>query len=266
LEGVPVVVFKGGILTRMLYGDLGRRASVDNDLWVREPLTQVALQRLVDAGFSALPGLDPHRALRREGQVALWPEGDDPIGADLHAAPFSRRIFAVSEQILDEHVVPYELHGRLIRTFDKPLSLVHLVAHYVQHRLDPEHLGNLGAAWDQWDLQESEVRRLAVATCSEPALEFALMSAFEQGHATRPVPFATHRRVRSLLRLTDAGRRPGGESSARLLSLVLAAPDRIVRWTYDGVVLDEDEFVARSGKGRSVGQILRRIRDLARRG
>ena len=266
LEGLYVVVFKGGILTRMIYGDLGARASVDNDLWVRSSETRAALDRLLGAGFSPLPGLDPVKALTREGQVALWADGKDAVGADLHASPFSRKIFSVPENVLEEHVVEFELHGRSIHTFDRPLAFAHLVAHYVQHRLEPSHLRDIGAAWDSWKLDESGIRRIARQTCTEAALEFALGAARDQGYCTRAVIEPSHQRARSLLHWTDRGRRLGGETSGRFLSLALAAPRRIPSWAYRGILLEDDEFVARSGRGRSLMQVLRRIRDLARRG
>ena len=84
LDSLPVVVFKGPLLTRLIYGDLRQRASADNDLWVAEPHIGQALARLLAHGYRATPGLDPEGALRRVGQVALFhPEPRRP-SVDLH--------------------------------------------------------------------------------------------------------------------------------------------------------------------------------------
>lgn len=267
LSGLPVVVFKGALLTRLLFGDLRRRASADNDLWVPERYAEEALSRLLSTGFCPLPGLDASRALKRAGQVALWPGGDfDAVSCDLHLAPFARGMFSVDEDVLQKHLVVVPLHGREVTTFDKPLAFVHLVAHYLQHRLERSHLWEIAVAWDSWELEEAELLELAKQTCTQPALEFAVVAAQNTGWMTRPAFAARHPRARVLLHLTDSGQKIGGESSARLLSLFLAAPLRVPRQLWSGVLLEPDDLRARYGAGSRVLQTLRRARDLLERG
>lgn len=101
-----VVVFKGGLLTRLIYGDLRKRASADNDLWIEEPDCSTALRRLLDAGFLPLPGIDPERAMRRNGQVALWPGGVmGEVSLDLHAEPFMAALFPVRIEDIRPHLI-----------------------------------------------------------------------------------------------------------------------------------------------------------------
>lgn len=267
LDGLPVVVFKGGLLTRQLYDDLGARSSVDNDLWLRPPFVFEALARLLVEGYRPQPGLDARRALERDGQVALWTEfTPDAVGADLHAHPFALGMFDVDPDVIERHLVDTDLHGRTVRTFDAGLSFCHLVAHFAQHRLEPGHLREVGAAWDRWSGEEEPLRNLARMTCSEELLEFAVAASHAQGRASRaPLAFRTIR-ARLAFSLTKGGRRLGGESTARFISLLLVNPWRAPALIYRGVVLEDDQFRARSGQGRSLSQIARRVRHLLQRG
>jgi hypothetical protein len=141
-----------------------------------------------------------------------------------------------------------------------------LVAHYLQHRIEPGHLREIADAWDCWALSEEELRRVARQTCSEVALEFALHAAAARGEMRRKPIALTSARARLLLRLTDSGARIGGESTARLLSLVASSPARIPSQLWSGVVLESDDLLARYGTGNRVAQTLRRARDLLGRG
>ena len=267
LSGLRVVVFKGGLLTRLIYGDLRKRASADNDLWIEEPECSQALERLLLAGYRALPGIEPRAALRRYGQVALWPGGDlDEVSLDLHAEPFMGALFRVRSEELRSHLIEVPLHDRQVLTFDEPLSLVHMVAHYLQHRLERDHLDEIGAAWDAWSLDESELRQLARLTCSEPALEHAIHLAFELGHCKKPPPELTTRRAR-LCRLLDSKERSQlPPTKGRILSYFLAAPSRLPKAAILEIFLEEDDLISRYGEGSRLEHTWLRVRGLLMRG
>lgn len=270
LEVLPefrVVVFKGGLLTRLIYGDLRKRASADNDLWVEEPECSRALGRLLESGFRALPGIDPRAALRRNGQVALWPRGDmDEVSLDLHAEPFMGALFPVRSEDVVPHLIEVPLHERQVLTFDEPLSLVHMVAHYLQHRLERDHLEEIGAAWDAWALDEKELRELARRTCSEPALEHALHLCWELGHCRKAPLSVTSRRARlcRLLDSKDRGQLP--PTKGRVLSFFLAAPSRLPKAAIAEIFLEDDDRTSRYGPGSRMRQTWLRVRDLVHRG
>lgn len=267
LQDFRVVVFKGGLLTRLIYGDLRMRASADNDIWIEEPACSQALMRLIAAGYRALPGIDPQRALRRNGQVALWPHGDiDAVSLDLHAEPFMGALFRVQRDAILAHLIEVPIHDRQVLTFDEPLSLVHMVAHYLQHRLERDHLEEIGAAWDAWSLDERALRSLARHTCSEPALEHALRLCSELHHCQKEPLRLTSRRAQLCGVFDSKDREQLPPTKGRILSFLLAAPSRLPRAVLSEVFLDEDDLISRYGQGPRLYQTWRRARDLVTRG
>lgn len=249
LADLPVVVFKGPTLTRLVYGDLFRRVSGDNDLWVPPSHSMLALERLLARGYRPLPGLDARRALQRVGQVALGMEsGEDRVWVDLHEYPFARRLFQVEEEVLLAHLMEVDLHGRTIRTFDRPLAFLHMVAHYIQHRFEAEKLPVLAEAWDTWDLDLPELRWLAERTVTVPALEFALAAI--RPLSRREIPSIAHFRSKTILRLLDPARLP--EKHPLLLKglqLTLLSPENMARTALSAVFLEPDELRYRYGEG-----------------
>ncbi len=251
LEDLPVVVFKGPVLTRMVYGDLRRRVSGDNDLWVRPSHSKIALSRLLKDGYRPSEGLDPGRALARVGQVALRKEGsDDTIWVDLHEHPFARRFFSVDENTLRAHLIEVELHGRKVTTFDRPLAFCHMVAHYMQHRFEEEKLAVLAAAWDTWELAQGQLLALAERTCTAPVLEFALGILDRRGLASRQIPVATHFRARRALQALDPFTPEETHPLVlKALQLALALPRDLPQTALRSVLLEQDDLEYRYGKG-----------------
>lgn len=267
LGDIPVVVFKGGLLTRLIYGDLRKRASADNDIWLEEPACSKALECLLAAGFRALPGIEPHAALRRYGQVALWPQGDfDDVSLDLHAEPFMGSLFSVKNEDLRAHLIEVPLHDRTVLSFDEPLSLAHMVAHYLQHRLERDHLEEIGAAWDRWSIDEGELRALARRTCTEPALEHALFLCSELGHCQKRPLQLTTRRARLCTLFDSKNRSQLPPTKGRIASYLLAAPQRLPQAALSGVFLEEDDLISRYGFGSRLRHTWLRARDLLTRG
>ncbi|HSC88141.1 MAG TPA: nucleotidyltransferase family protein [Polyangiaceae bacterium] len=259
LAPLHVAVFKGGLLTRRLYGDLAARASADNDLAVRRGDAAAALERLLQRGYRALPGLDPRRALTRTGQVALFPEGDvAAVSLDLHVEPFSRNFFAVDEQTIWSRLEEVELHGRRVWTFDASLTLCHMVAHFVQHLLEAEQLRHIGRAWAAWGhtLDPAALRGLAARTCSVEGLEYALGLAEQLGHTEGRAVTVTTARARWALRRFPAGSLLRLRSSVRgLLAVLVVGPGRLPRALRRGFLPEGDELEALYGAGRGVGAL-----------
>ncbi len=266
LDGFSIVVFKGGLLTRQIYGDLRRRASADNDIWIPEPECSRALSVLLSAGYKPLPGLDAKAALRRYGQVALWPDQDiGSVTIDLHAEPFMGSLFAVDYDVISRHLVEAELHGRRVSTFDEYLAFVHMVAHFLQHRLERDHLEEIGDAWDAWDLDEGRLRSLARASCTEPALEHALYLCNRLGACQKPEIGRRSIRARTCARLDPPERGEPSKNRGRVLSYLLAAPHRLPRAVLAGLFLEADDSRSRFGSGSRLRQTWLRVRDLVTR-
>lgn len=260
-EDYDVVVFKGGLLTRRLYGDLRERASADNDLLVRGADGPALVSRLTSHGYRPLPGLDAHRALVRTGQVALWPDGKmDAPSLDLHVEAFSRNFFHVSEDAVWSRLEVVDLHGRPIRTFNAALSLTHLAAHFYQHLLDVALLKDLARAWDSFgeQLSSEELWGTAHATCGVAALEYAL-GVCRQMFGTRGIPPARTRRAR--LALDHFGHRwlaghPRG-SLRGLLAVCVCGPAQLPRALWRGFFPEGDELVSNYGEGSRLSLVVR---------
>jgi hypothetical protein len=199
--------------------------------------------------------------------VALWPDGDkEAVSLDLHSEPFLGTLFRVDESALLEHLVDTSFHERTVKTFDRPLSLIHMVAHFLQHRMERSHLQEIGAAWDAWSLDEGELRALARRTCSEPALEHALWLARRAGACVK-VPLV-RQSVRA--RLIGAWDRPNQREPAptagRVISILLAQPLRLPAAAARGLLLEPDDLESRFGGGSRLGQIGQRANELLTRG
>lgn len=241
LSELPVVVFKGPLLTMRLYGGLHARASADNDLWLPESSVREALRRLLAAGFTAGPHVEPFAALTWRGQVALWPEGDvDQVSLDLHARPFARPFFSVDDSVLSEHLELDLSTGRPITTFDRRLAFCHAVAHYVQHHLADSQLEVTRRLWlenvawsdssaePSFDLNEGdgELLRLVDRTCGRAAAELALDRCRSlDGRPRRGILRAPRARAVALGLAWFGGAPPG--VVRKFLALYLTAPERL---------------------------------------
>lgn len=262
LEGLPVAVFKGPLLTRRIYGDLRCRASADNDLWVPPEYVQETLARFLQAGYRPVAGLDAERSLQREGQIALWPDGDDRrVSVDLHAYPFRTTYFDVPSSLIEAHLEEAAIQGRTVRCFDLPLSFVHLVAHYVQHHFEPGLLADLGAAWNAWGKRlqaRPDFVQLADRTCSMEAVEYALVGASRAGHVRVSAPPLTRRRARLCVRLCPPDRLPRSVVR-KLCSVLLVAPHKLPQDVARAMLLEQDDLESRYGAGPRPWLIARHV-------
>jgi hypothetical protein len=270
LGGLPVVVFKGPLLTARVYGRLSARASADCDLWVPESRAEEALERLLAAGFRPSPHLDAARALERRGQVALWPRGDlEQVSIDLHARPFSRPYFEVDESVLEAHLEVDVTFGRTITTFDLRLAFCHAVAHYVQHHLADSYLDVVGRLWALLApgppasaplhlAAPGDLMALIAQTCGVPATEVALHR-HARLHGKGPPEAAQEWRARVVGRVLDAfdGAPPG--LVRKFLSLYLVRPERLPSGVWEAAFPPEDVLREQYGLGPRVGLQLRHL-------
>jgi hypothetical protein len=259
LEGLAVVVFKGTALTRLLYGDLRLRASSDNDLWVPASNMNEALTRLTRAGYLPPPHLDARAAMKRVGQVALWKNRDFNLAAvDLHAEPFSRRYFNVSQQLLLQNLTQVSIQGRGVLTFNPQLALVHLVAHFIQHHFEERLLGDIEQAWRKFrsELTERDWNELATATCSREALHFTLarFGAY-LGRDETSLPW----RARFTLNAFSSTSGPPRNLTRKLLSLFLVDPTRLPGQLLSAFALEADDLRSRYGLGSRPRLLLRHL-------
>ena len=272
LSGLPVVVFKGPLLTARVYGRLSARASADSDLWVPEARAREALDRLLAANFQPSPHLDPVRALERRGQVALWPAGDvGQVSIDLHARPFSRPYFDVDERVLAEHLELDTTFGRPITTFDRRLAFCHAVAHYVQHHLADSYVDLIGRLWSLVaphqvgaeplaDVRSADgaLTDLIGRTCGFPAVEVALRRhaiIHGRSHAGRE----RERRAREVGRVLAAfGGAPPGVVR-KFLSLYLVRPERLPSGAWEAAFPPADVLHEQYGLGWRWGLYLRHL-------
>ncbi len=265
LGDFPVVVFKGAVLTRLVYGDLRARASSDNDLWVPASHFSSALAALLDAGFEPLQGIDPQAAVLRVGQVPLWAGGDfRSPSLDLHAAPFSVRYFSVREEVLAKNLMTIRVHGRELLTFNHRLAMTHLVAHYIQHHLEDSHLLDVGAAWDRWQTRFDGIWGISAETCTNAAFLFTLHRAFQRGYCRVPPPAPMCARGRAATAVVDEPffQHPIGR---KFLSVFLTNPRRLPQGIWGSVFLEKDDLLSRYGGGTPWRQYWRHLRYLLER-
>jgi len=259
LGGLPVVVFKGPLLTQRAYGHLGARASADNDLWVPDHAAEEALARLLAAGFAPATPIDPAVAMAHRGQVALWPHGDpDQVSVDLHVRPFARPYFEVDAQVLLEHLEIDTSTGRPVRTFDAPLAFCHAVAHYVQHHLPDEQLGLIGRLWSGLAPHERGLLALVDATCGSAAASLALWRSADlscPGSGRRELQ-GRARRVARLLAVFR-GSPPG--VLRKFAALYLTAPERLLSGAWASAFPPQSLLQERYGLGSRGWLLLRHV-------
>lgn len=230
---IPVVVLKGVPLIRRLGLELGERSLADIDLLVRRSDVEAALRLLHQAGYAALPERPIAVDLLTRAQhlvVRFGPLG--PICVELHWAAFSPACFAVEEETVWAHLEPQSFDGVELEVLDRPLTVLHTAAHFVQHCLAKPHiLKVLGREWQLWaqQLNAAELRDLALATGTLHALDYSLWASAELGLTGAPVSFGS-RRARAVRQLVPArallDRRPEPDLERILISLLLLEPGR----------------------------------------
>jgi hypothetical protein len=237
---IPAIVLKGLPLTVRLHGEIGARDSFDNDVLVRRRDAVEACSAMAGVGYQSIDC----RTIERQLDVDFQYRMARPVGAagevhaELHWSAFPNDLYPVEEEVLWEHSESFNLGSRLVRVFDRPLTVVHLAAHFTQHLFGLESiLNDVTAAWNRWgaEIDRGDLLALARATGLTAVLDFALCAAVDLGMLTVPPPEIGSRRAARLRRILPAERlfepRPDVDYVRMLLALLLASPRRIPRWT-----------------------------------
>lgn len=236
-EKIRGVVLKGMPLAHRLGVAPSSRRACDNDILVRRADAARTVRALEGAGYVRRPMPSLPWLLENDFQVVLTRYvGGIPLVVDLHWAPFYPTLHNVPERIIWQHVEPLRLRGTTVRVFDKPLTLLHLAAHYEQHAFcEPRILRDLARAWNVWsaEIDVAALVSLAEELGLQHALDFALQSAAGLGWLDAKPPAIGSRRAARLRRLLSpaelATPRRAGDYARTLGAAVLLDPHRVPR-------------------------------------
>ena len=236
-HGIDLVVLKGIPLALRLFGKIDAREMVDNDLLVHRADAERAFSLLEGLGYKSVDGRQIERELDHDHEFRLARPlpGDGWLGAELHWNCFAQDLYPVPEPALWRHTEVFHWKNRTINVFDRPLTLVHLAAHFAQADFAvPQTLGDVAQAWNLWysaGQNPDEALALARETGLIHALDFALLSAHDLGWLSGSPPGIASPRAKRLRRLLPAQRlwsaRPSHDYVRWLLALLLVEPRRI---------------------------------------
>lgn len=195
-EKLDVVVLKGAPLMRRLGEPISARALADNDLLVRRASLEAAEATLRGLGYR------PTRPLRlsvsagtgQHAMVRITPFLRHVV--DLHWEAFHAPFRHVSPSLVWDHTELTVLGDRQLRVLDRPLTLIHIAAHFVWHAMGQVRLlRTIGRAWEAWEdmVDVGDLRRLAIRTGTLPSLEYSVGAAHELGLARTRLPQTTLR-------------------------------------------------------------------------
>jgi len=241
LDGAAVsfLVLKGLPLARRLGARLDERVIVDNDVLVRRRDVERAADVIESIGYRPVGGRSLRAHLRNDFQLAY--ERETAAGArailDLHWAAFTPALYPVDEELVWAHTEMYEHRDQQYRVFDRPLTLVHLAAHYAQHRFtEPRIVRQLATAWNQWqaDIDVRDLAELAHHTGQTHALAYAFLVADTNGLLESPPPPPTSSVAPRLHRRFPTGRDDAPPADrdyvGAMAAMQLAPPSRWPRY------------------------------------
>jgi hypothetical protein len=190
-------------------------------------------------GYRSIDGRTIDRQLDADFQYRMArPVGaDGEVSAELHWSAFPTDLYPIDEEILWTRSESFDLGSRWVRVFDRPLTLIHLAAHFAQHLFAVRSiLDDVAVAWNRWGaaIDHEDLVALARATELTAVLDFALGSAADLGMLAPPAAELCSPRAARLRRLLPAERlftpRPEVDHIRMLLALLLVNPRRIPRW------------------------------------
>lgn len=238
-RSIPVIVLKGIPLARRLFGRIDARNSFDNDVLVRGCDVREACLAMAAAGYLSIDCRTIECQLNVDFQYRMArPVGAaGEVSAELHWSAFPTDLYPVDEKILWTHSESFHVGRRWVRVFDRPLTIIHLAAHFAQHLFAVRSiLDDVAAAWNCWGAAIDHEDLVALAGAAEltAVLDFALSSAADLGMLALPTPELRSPRAARLRRLLPAEQlfteRPEVDHMRMLLALLLASPWRIPRW------------------------------------
>lgn len=120
-RGIEYIVFKGMIISQLLYGDPYRRSVGDVDFFVFEEGFDSAREILKEFGFNVLKinGEEhPHHIAYTNGKFVV----------ELHKSIISP-LLGINESYLRQHTAIHNISGDEIVTFDATATILHLIYH-----------------------------------------------------------------------------------------------------------------------------------------
>jgi len=238
-QGIDVVVLKGIPLALRLFGSIAARSMVDNDLLVRRAQAVRAVRLLSAAAYQSFDSrtIETQLSLDYQFRMARPLPGGGSLCAELHWNAFSNILYPVPEEVLWEHVESFTCDGSTVRVFDRPLTLVHLAAHFAQSEFAVRQiLRDIAGAWNLWYAGSAadEAVELARRIGLVDALDFALLAAADLGLLDSAPPPIRSRRASRLRRFLPAERlcepRPTPDYARWFLTLLLVDPSRARIW------------------------------------
>lgn len=235
---IEAAVLKGLPLTRSVYGRLDSRQMVDNDILVHRADAPAAVEALRTLGYSPWLSLDMRDAMDAGKELKLVRGGSAPV--DLHWAIFEPLLQPIPEKVVWSHTRLIELGGRTVRVLDRPLTLIHLAAHYAHHGFREKRiLRDLVTAWEQWreQIDEATLVGFAHALGLQTHLAYAFGIADRMGMLTVGAPRGLRSwRANILSAVVSAPRDKARHDRVRrdyiglMLAASLARPDRAIHW------------------------------------
>lgn len=244
--GVEHAVLKGLPLAVRLTGRIdGRQRRIrDADILVRRQDAQRAVDALNGLGYSALPGLTLASQLETNFELEMYRRSGEgmTLCAEVHWAPFPPLLYPVDETYIWARMETVVVGERPVRVLDRPLTILQLASHFVQHAASVDWvLGDLAAAWNLWgdSIDPGNLRSAAERTGLRHVLAFSLAVAHERGLLHRaPPPISSNRArlLRMILPVSRLGPPQALPTVRRSLQLsVLAPARRIPVWLWSRV-------------------------------
>lgn len=176
---IPVLVLKGVPLALRLYGRVGARAMVDNDLLVRPEDVPTAVEILAQLGYEDFDSrpLATSQAFSFQHPMQRAHSTMGKAFVEVHWSAFTPELFDVPIQLQWSRTEVVRVETEDVRVFDPAMTVVHLGAHLVQHYLTEWRImADLKAAWECWGdtIDPEDFRSLAMMTSTRDVLAWAL--------------------------------------------------------------------------------------------
>jgi hypothetical protein len=231
--GVPFIVLKGIPLAHRLGLRLDERPLHDNDILVGRNDAVRAGRAIEELGYRPIAERTLAGTMPRDFQLAYTrvTESGATATVDLHWAAFTPSLYPVAEDVIWSRTEPFEHRGQSFTVFDQPLTLIHLAAHYAQHRFtEARVVHQFATAWDRWHatIDHDDLRTLARRTRQTHALVYAFLVA---GTPAQSIESSIARRLhRRFPHGRDNAPPPDRDYLGALAAMQLARPTRWPRY------------------------------------
>lgn len=139
-KGIQVIFLKGPALSMQLFGDVGRRSSIDIDMLVRKNDLNRVGQRLENLNYSAIKSEEGKNSLVRQlfryaKKDRTYRKDKPAIPVEIHYRLFPNNTYEQQErQFIDNNIGQVLLAGEKISVLNMPLHFLFLAAHGSVHQ------------------------------------------------------------------------------------------------------------------------------------